>query len=1506
MADRNLTIRFVGRDAGLSQTTTKAKQGLAELDKIGRTSGFTAFNKSIDDASNKLAPLQDRTRALGAANLQLAASLGTPVSKVQELNKAFGTLPDKTAAIASQYRALQSSGTSAAEAQSILAKQAGVNERQFKALQSALGGTKEQQKALEQQSRSLDVALGAVAATAGGIAVSIGAGAVNAVKTFVGFDNAIKQAGVVGGASAQELGGLRTEVERLGVVTSKTPKEVGETSVALSRAGFSAQETSAALEGVVRASEATGESLLLVGDISAKTIRTFGLAADESGMVADVLVSTANNTNTTVNSIGESLAYVGPVAAAANQSLTGTAIAIGLLGDSGIQGSAAGTGLAAAMEALKQASAGVDSEFSNLVRGNAKRVEAFELINTSVRNADGSMKDIVDILPDIKTALGGLSQQDQDIIFKALFGVQGGRTIQTLLNATDERIQEVTASIEGSEGAAVKAGEAMLQGLGGALDLIGGSIGAVSSKIGSFIAIGLEPLVRSAIAILNGFLALPAPIQAALAAVVGFAGAVAGAVALLTTLELLQVKITGALIAETAARIGNTASLAANSAAKGAALAITTAYTAMQGVFTASLTKENVLLVLNTAATRAAAMAKILFAGASGTAGAAALALAGKLAVVAAQSALAVGALYAVSQVFKQSEGAKYAKNLELASKELQKIRGQAEPAETVVDDLGDSFGKFFDNLRDKGPAEAIAAVFVDLGAALSGAKDSADRFGVGFGIITATQRGNQKAQLQTTEEIERYASTIDDTLGTLQQYGQAIAGVERELNAADASAFSEAAGERAKALQEEIDLLKDSKGQSDELDTQLDAEIAIRENLIESLRAKVEAQTGDTKAVDDGVQAGKKLGDLLTELKGKYDDLTLSVDTGAAKALAGIAQRQADGLISEDEAALERFNVSQKQLQDSVANNQKLLSDLQGQRTERKDNPEEAAELDRQILQVQQSIAKDQEKLATDRIARADTLADAEEKAADDREKSAKEAAAAIKESLEKEIAAIEAAATKAANVATEGEQQRQIELAKLRRDGVISEEQYQEQLTDAGRDRIKAELAAEQEKYAKLKATEGVSEEDRSASRQRINSLTLDLITSEIEAEEAATEVIEAEVEKRNEAIESRAAAAENAAKAEVLSLEQVATALEAINGAYDRQNQLLTARTNLLNTLGSALSSSFDNAATLLDQDIAGAKNEKERAKLTKERDNLEKQSAAARRASLERAQTLELLTFDLRQKQLQIENQIEQARIRGAIAENQAAQARAQANIATLQAEGGTPEQIRAAQLELQASRQGGEALSQQFAATLEQGGLIQELAGIERTALIAQQGSALRGADVAELDRRFQLLDARAENASGSRESRAIEQERQQLRAQNNQLQRATQQDIQFLGANETATFTQAVQGLEQFAQRIEGTGLVGGGANPALNPLQPLTPTPITPATPLPVTLPPEFAAMMQQMSAGAGSGGMSVVNDVQINITGADVANGGLAQNVEDQVFAGLSRVVARASNLL
>ncbi len=439
------------------------------------------------------------------------------------------------------------------------------------------------QSAAEEAKRARQEFQATVAVVSAGLAAGIGAFISNSVRDFSRFDGAIRQAGVISGASEEEIAGLREEIERLGIVTSATPQAISETSVALSRAGFTADQQTEAFEGIVRASEASGTALANVGETIGTVIRTFGLASSEAETVADVLVAATNNTNTSVETLSESLKFIGPAAASANQSIEDTAILLGLLGDQGIQGSQAGTNLAAALQRLRTASAATESELSSLVRGSANQARAFEQIQVAVRDTDGSMRSLVDLIPEIRESLDGLSQQDQDILIKALFGVEGGRAFQALLNTSQERIDSVTESVRRSQDAATEGGEALLIGLAGALNLFEGSLSATSNQFGEFLSAGVEPVIRGATLLLNTFLRLPAPIQGVIISTTALTGALAAAVAAVTAFNLANGQRIVQTGLSTAASIRNTAATTANAAAIQAAAVAQATYATLTG-----------------------------------------------------------------------------------------------------------------------------------------------------------------------------------------------------------------------------------------------------------------------------------------------------------------------------------------------------------------------------------------------------------------------------------------------------------------------------------------------------------------------------------------------------------------------------------------------------------------------------------------------------------------------------------------------------------------------------------------------------------------------------------------------------------------------------------------------------------------------------------------------------------------------------------------------------------
>ena len=126
----------------------------------------------------------------------------------------------------------------------------------------------------------------------------------------------------------KQMAGLTARARELGRDTKFTAVEVGQGMEYLTMAGFNARQTVQSIGGVRDVAAASGTDLGRTSDI-----------------VSNVLTKTFTSSNTTLESPGETMKYVAPVAKSAGASIELMAAMVGVLGDAGIQGSMAGTTL---------------------------------------------------------------------------------------------------------------------------------------------------------------------------------------------------------------------------------------------------------------------------------------------------------------------------------------------------------------------------------------------------------------------------------------------------------------------------------------------------------------------------------------------------------------------------------------------------------------------------------------------------------------------------------------------------------------------------------------------------------------------------------------------------------------------------------------------------------------------------------------------------------------------------------------------------------------------------------------------------------------------------------------------------------------------------------------------------------------------------------------------------------------------------------------------------------
>lgn len=189
-----------------------------------------------------------------------------------------------------------------------------------------------------------------VTSMVGAMAGIAGVGA--AIRTIGGFENRMTALKVVAKATKEEFQAMSKVARELGAATKFSGEEAAEGMLALSRAGFSANETMAAIADTLDLATAAEIGLAEASGFVSNTIRQFGLDASEAGDVADAFTVAANRSNTTVSDLAQAMVYAGTVAATLGLTVAETAATIGVLGDRGIQSSMAGTNLRGVLLAL--------------------------------------------------------------------------------------------------------------------------------------------------------------------------------------------------------------------------------------------------------------------------------------------------------------------------------------------------------------------------------------------------------------------------------------------------------------------------------------------------------------------------------------------------------------------------------------------------------------------------------------------------------------------------------------------------------------------------------------------------------------------------------------------------------------------------------------------------------------------------------------------------------------------------------------------------------------------------------------------------------------------------------------------------------------------------------------------------------------------------------------------------------------------------------------------------
>lgn len=454
------------------------------------------------------------TTGLDKALKSVNTSIRSTQSALKDVNRLLKLDPSNTELLSQKQRLLKDAIAATKEKLDSLkvaqeqAKQQLENgelgQDKYDALQREIVETEEELRHLQQEAATTNTALSKIdvagqkmeavgnsIAGAGkkmmGMTTVIGGVGVAAVKTAADFDSAMSQVAAVSGATGKDFDALRNKAREMGAKTKFSATEAAEAMNYMAMAGWKTEDMLDGIEGVMNLAAASGEDLATTSDIVTDALTAFGLSAKDSGHFADILAAASSNANTNVSMMGETFKYCAPIAGALGFSAEDTAEAIGLMANAGIKSSQAGTALRTIMNNL----AG-DVKISGKAIGD---------VTIATTNADGSMRDLSDILADCRSAFGNLTESEKAQAAESLVGKNAMSGFLALMNAGQGDIDKLSSAIDNCDGSAEKMAMTMQDNLADQLTILKSQLQELAISFGDI----LMPAIRSIVSKLQGF-----------------------------------------------------------------------------------------------------------------------------------------------------------------------------------------------------------------------------------------------------------------------------------------------------------------------------------------------------------------------------------------------------------------------------------------------------------------------------------------------------------------------------------------------------------------------------------------------------------------------------------------------------------------------------------------------------------------------------------------------------------------------------------------------------------------------------------------------------------------------------------------------------------------------------------------------------------------------------------------------------------------------------------------
>lgn len=311
-----------------------------------------------------------------------------------------------------------------------------------------------------------------------GAVLGVSIGLKDTIETYKDFEAAMSQVQAISGATGSEVTKLTNKAKEMGATTKFTAEESAEAFNYMAMAGWKTEDMLSGIEGILSLAAASGEDLATTSDIVTDALTAFNIKASDAGRFSDVLAAAASNANTTVSGMGETFKYAGSMAGALGYSIEDVALMTGLMANTGIKATMAGTSL--------------NSIFTRLSTNTNGAADAMSDLGIEFFTSEGNARDLSDVMGELRSATANMTAEQKSQLANTIAGTQAQKGLLAILNASEEDYNKLADAINNADGAAANMSETMLDNLQGSITLLQSAVDGVKISFGE----RLSPYVR--------------------------------------------------------------------------------------------------------------------------------------------------------------------------------------------------------------------------------------------------------------------------------------------------------------------------------------------------------------------------------------------------------------------------------------------------------------------------------------------------------------------------------------------------------------------------------------------------------------------------------------------------------------------------------------------------------------------------------------------------------------------------------------------------------------------------------------------------------------------------------------------------------------------------------------------------------------------------------------------------------------------------------------------------